>query len=121
MLICAMLWFALILVFAQIASPVSGRSTLVLAGLSQSLSLVPLATMLLKSAGPRFRGRVMGVRMLAIYGLPIGLLVAGLLIPRLGFRTTASVYCLVGLASMALIGIRWRAVIWPLDAIGNQR
>jgi len=121
MLICAMLWFALILVFAQLASPVSGRIMLVLAGLSQSLSLVPLATMLLKSAGPRFRGRVMGVRMLAIYGLPIGLLVAGLLIPRLGFRTTASVYCLAGLASMVLIGIRWRAVIWPLDAIGNQR
>jgi predicted MFS family arabinose efflux permease len=121
MLICAMLWFALILIFVQLGNPVTGRIALLLAGLSQSLSLVPLATMLLKSAGPRFRGRVMGVRMLAIYGLPIGLLIAGMLIPRIGFRVTATVYCVLGLASMTLIGIRWRAVIWPLDAIGNQR
>jgi len=121
MLIYAALWFTSILIFVQIADPGLGRLILVLAGFAQSLSLVPLSTMLLKSAGPRFRGRVMGVRMLAIYGLPIGLLIAGVLIPRIGFRPTASVYCLLGLASMAWIGIKWRAVIWPLDAVGNQR
>jgi hypothetical protein len=92
-----------------------------LAGIAQSLSMVPLSTMLLRSAGPKFRGRVMGVRMLAIYGLPIGLLVAGVLIPWIGFRVTASLYCVLGLVLMALIGVRWRAVIWPLDAVGNQR
>ena len=42
--------------------------------LPQSLSLVPMSVLLLHSAGERFRGRVMGVRMLAIYGVPIGLL-----------------------------------------------
>ena len=121
MLICAAMWFALILLFVQLPNPATGRVTLVLAGFAQSLSMVPLSTMLLKSAGPKFRGRVMGVRMLAIYGLPIGLLVAGVLIPWIGFRATASVYCLLGLACMALIGVRWREVIWPLAAIGNQR
>jgi MFS family permease len=121
MLICAALWFALVLLFVQMPSPAGGRIALVMAGFAQSLSMVPLATMLLKSAGTRYRGRVMGVRMLAIYGLPIGLLAAGVLIPLIGYRVTASAYCLLGLASMALIGIRWRAVIWPLDAIGNQR
>jgi len=121
MLINASLWFALILVFVQIPNPSAGRLMLVLAGLAQSLSMVPLSTMLLRSAGPKFRGRVMGVRMLAIYGLPIGLLFAGVLIPWVGFRATASLYCLTGLASMALIGVHYRASIWPLDAIGNQR
>jgi MFS family permease len=121
MLICASLWFALLLVFVQVANPTAGRMTLVLAGIAQSLSMVPLSTMLLRSAGPKFRGRVMGVRMLAIYGLPIGLLVAGVLIPWIGFRITASTYCFLGLALMALIGVRWRQVIWPLDAVGNQR
>ena len=53
---------------------------LVVAGLRQSLSLVPMSVLLLHSAGERFRGRVMGVRMLAIYGVPIGLLIAGALI-----------------------------------------
>jgi len=121
MVIYAVVWFALILGFVQIANPAAGRIALVLAGFAQSLSLVPLSAMLLRSAGPKFRGRVMGVRMLAIYGLPIGLLIAGLLIPRIGFRPTASLYCLSGLASMAWIGFKWRAVIWPLDVPGNQR
>ena len=121
MLVFSMLWFALILIFVQLADPVAGRITLVLAGFTQSLSMVPLSTMLLKSAGPKFRGRVMGVRMLAIYGLPVGLLIAGTLIPWIGFRATASIYCLLGLACMAAIGARWRDVIWPLDAAGNQR
>jgi hypothetical protein len=121
MLICGATWFALLLVFVQIANPTMGRVTLVLAGFAQSMSMVPLSTLLLKSAGPRFRGRVMGVRMLAIYGLPIGLLMAGTLIPWIGFRLTASLYCVLGLLFMALIGLRWREAIWPLDAIGNQR
>jgi MFS family permease len=121
MLTCGLLWFALILIFVQVPHPAAGQITLVLAGIAQSLSMVPLSTMLLRSAGPKFRGRVMGVRMLAIYGLPIGLLVAGVLIPWVGFRATASGYCLAGLASMTLVGVKWRQVIWPLDAIGNQR
>jgi hypothetical protein len=60
--------------------PAGGRLALILAGFMQSLSLVPMSVMLLTSAGERFRGRVMGVRMLAIYGVPIGLLAAGGLI-----------------------------------------
>jgi predicted MFS family arabinose efflux permease len=121
MMICGVLWFALILTFVQISSPAAGRLTLMLAGFAQSLSMVPLSTILLKSAGPKFRGRVMGVRMLAIYGLPIGLLIAGILVPWIGIRATASSYCVLGLLVMVLIGARWRAVLWPLDAIGNQR
>jgi MFS family permease len=121
MMICGSLWFALLLMFVQIPYPAAGRFTLLLAGLAQSLSMVPLSTMLLKSAGPKYRGRVMGVRMLAIYGLPIGLLVAGVLIPSIGFPATASIYCVLGLAFMGLIGLRWRDSLWPLDAVGNQR
>jgi MFS family permease len=121
MLICASAWFALLLIFVQFSHPAAGQVTLVVAGFAQSMGLVPLTTMLLKSAGPRYRGRVMGVRMLAIYGLPIGLLVAGVMIPWVGFRATASVYCLLGLVLMAVIGVRWRASLWPLEAAGNQR
>jgi hypothetical protein len=41
------------------------------AGLNQSLSMVALSILLLRtSSEERFRGRVMGVRMLAIYTLP---------------------------------------------------
>jgi len=121
MLICGAVWFALILIFVQLSNPAAGRATLLLAGFAQSLSMVPLSAMLLKSAGPKFRGRVMGVRMLAIYGLPIGLLIAGVLIPWIGYRATVSVYCVLGLLCMALIGARYHAEVWPLTAPGNQR
>ena len=120
-MIFAVAWFVMVLVFVQMPGPMSGRITLVLAGFAQSLSMVPLATMLLKTAGVRYRGRVMGVRMLAIYGLPLGLLGAGLLIPRIGFHATASLYCVTGLGCVALIWLWWRPALWPLEAVGNQR
>src|ERR1051326_8702789 len=121
MMICGSVWFTLILIFVQMPTSGSGEITLVIAGFAQSLSLVPLSTMLLKSAGARYRGRVMGLRMLAIYGLPIGLMVAGVLIPWIGFRTTASLYCALGLAGVGLMGVHFRTVVWPLDSAGNQR
>ena len=39
--------------------------------------MVSHTVMLLRTATARFRGRVIGVRMLAIYSLPLGLLTAG--------------------------------------------
>jgi hypothetical protein len=80
-----------------------------------------MAVMLLHGAGARFRGRVMGVRMLAIYGLPIGLLAAGGLIERFGFRATASGYCVAGLLLTGMIAVRWHAALWPQDAAANAR
>ena len=121
MMVFGTAWFALLLLFVQVQTVGAGRIVLVLAGFTQSMSMVPLSAMLLKSAGTRFRGRVMGVRMLAIYGLSIGLPVAGALIPWIGYRATASAYCIVGLIWMAWIGFHWRGVIWPLSAPGNQR
>jgi hypothetical protein len=121
MILFALAWYAALLVFVQMQGPVSGRIVLAIAGFTQSLSLVPMSVLLLHSAGERFRGRVMGVRMLAIYGVPIGLLAAGALIERLGFAVTASLYCLVGAASTLFIALFWRAALWPVDAPANAR
>ena len=114
-------WYAMLLVFVHLPGINGGRISLMLAGFAQSLCMVPMAVMLLHSAGARLRGRVMGVRMLAIYGLPIGLLAAGILVERFGFAATASGYCLIGLALTALIGVRWRHALWRLDAPANAR
>jgi hypothetical protein len=121
MILFALGWYAALLLFVQMRTPISGRMVLVIAGFSQSLSLVPMSVMLLHSAGERFRGRVMGVRMLAIYGVPIGLLGAGMLIERIGFAVTASLYCLVGAVLTLGIALHWRAALWPADAPGNAR
>jgi MFS family permease len=121
MLIYTGVWYAMLLAFAHMPGINGGRISLVLAGFAQSLCMVPMAVMLLHSAGSRFRGRVMGVRMLAIYGLPIGLLAAGGLIERFGFAATASGYCVFGLLLTVAIALRWRTALWPADAPSNAR
>jgi MFS family permease len=120
MIIFALAWYVMLLVFVQMRSPGGGSAALILAGLAQALSLVPMSAMLLHSAGA-FRGRVMGMRMLAIYGLPIGLTAAGALIDRIGFVATATLYCGIGILLTLLIALHWRAALWPLQAQANAR
>jgi predicted MFS family arabinose efflux permease len=120
MIVFAIAWYAMLLAFVRMRDPTSGSLTLICAGLAQSLSLVPMSALLLHGAGA-YRGRVMGMRMLAIYGLPLGLLSAGALIDRIGFAPTATLYCSLGIALTLLIALRWRAALWPLHAQANAR
>jgi hypothetical protein len=83
--------------------------------------MVPMQAMLLRVAAERFRGGVMGIRMLMIYGVPIGLMIAGPLIGRFGYPATATLYCTIGLAFTLLIAVRWRAHLWKLGAPANAR
>ena len=112
MIVAAVIWHILVLVFAQMTTLESGIAMLILCGFAQSLTMVCHTVMLLSASDPRYRGRIMGVRMLAIYSLPLGLLIAGVLINLVGFRATASLYAVVGLAFTVLIAIRWRASLW---------
>ena len=112
MIVATLIWYALLLAFAQMPGPLGGIVCLLLAGLAQSLCMVPLSIILLRAAGEKFRGRVMGVRMMAIYSLPLGLLAAGPLIDWMGFRAMASLYAIIGLVCTAIITLRWRAHLW---------
>jgi MFS family permease len=112
MIVAAIVWHILVLVFAQMTTLESGIVMLILCGFAQSLTMVCHTVMLLSASSPRYRGRIMGVRMLAIYSLPLGLLIAGVLIGLIGYRATASLYAIVGLAFTVLIALRWRASLW---------
>lgn len=113
-------WYLLTLLFAQMDSLGAGVAMLLLSGLAQSLGMVPLAAMLLRSSEERFRSRVMGIRMLAIYTLPLGLLAAGPLIEHFSFRAMATAYCLSGLALTVWVGVRWRRHVWHCSAPANR-
>ena len=117
---CAV-WYVLLLCFSRMPDAVSGSVALMAAGLAQSLCLVPLSAMLLRTSDERYRGGVMGVRQLMIYGVPIGLLVAGPLIARYGYPATVALYCSSSLIVIALIAMYWRAHLWQLDAAANAR
>ena len=121
MLIACALWYAMIVVFAQMKSPGGGSMMLMLAGFAQSYGMISMSAMLLRTAGDEYRSRVMGMRMLAVYGLPIGLLISGPLIANFGYPATATLYCAVGLAATLLIALRWREHIWRREAPANMR
>jgi predicted MFS family arabinose efflux permease len=112
MIAATAIWYALLLAFSQMNTMLGGGVCLLLAGFVQSFTMVPLMVVLIRAAAVQFRGRVMGVRQLAIYSLPIGLLTAGLLIEQIGFHATATLYALVGLGCTALIAVRWREALW---------
>src|SRR6516164_8110686 len=110
------IWYGLLLVFAHVKTMPLAMVCLMLAGIAQSMSMISIAVILMRSASERFRGRVMGVRMMVIYGLPFGLLAAGSLIDLVGFSATATLYAASGLALMTAIALRWREDLWPVHA-----
>lgn len=112
-------WYAMLLVFIALKSMPAAMLCLVLAGMSQSLSMIAAAVILMRTASARYRGRVMGVRMMVIYGLPVGLLAAGSLIDLIGYGATGSLYAISGLIAMAAIALHWRADLWPVHAPAN--
>jgi predicted MFS family arabinose efflux permease len=109
------------LLFGHMETRSGGILVLVLAGFAQSLGMVSMSAMLLRNSADRLRGRIMGLRMLAIYGVPVGLLVSGPLIGRFGYPATATAYSVIGLAVTLLIAVRWREHLWKLDAPANLR
>jgi MFS family permease len=113
------LWYALLLLFAHVQTFALALPLLMVTGLVQSLAMIAMAASLLQAAGDRFRARVMGVRTLAVYGLPLGLMAAGALVERLGFPAAISLYCAIGLVFTVLIGVRWRASVWQAAPAGR--
>ena len=119
MIIAAVIWHILVFWFAQMQTLWTGVAMLMLCGFAQSLTMVSHTVILLSASSPRYRGRIMGVRMLAIYSLPLGLLAAGVLIGWIGFRATASLYAVVGLAFTVLIAVKWRASLWQSRTVAG--
>ena len=121
MLIFTVIWYTLILLFAQMETLVAGMLVIMTTGCAQSLSMISMSGMLLRNSDDRLRGRVMGIRMLAVYGMPVGLITAGPLIDRYGYPLTAMLYCSIGLALTFYIAFRWREHLWHADAPANRR
>ena len=120
MLIFSCIWFVLMFAFGHVTSMAVGASILVFVGLAQSLCITPLAAVMLRSAHEQFLSRVMGMRILAIMGLPLGLLISGPVISAVGFTTTSTVYSITGLCMTAFVAVRWRACLWSTSAKANR-
>jgi predicted MFS family arabinose efflux permease len=119
MVLAAAVWFLVDVLFAFNTHLGLGMALLWLAGLAQSLCMTPLAAVMLRVTEPAYRGRVMGMRMLAIWGLPMGLLLSGPLIERWGYASTAGLYSALGLLLTGAMAWHWRAHIWHVQAPAN--
>ena len=121
MIVAGVAWYTILFAFARMQDHSGGMLMLMLAGLAQSVCMVTLFVVMLRITNDKFRGRVMGVRMLVIYSLPLGLLAAGVLIDLIGFGAMATLYAAVGLLLTVAIAVRWHAVIWHVQTPANAR
>jgi predicted MFS family arabinose efflux permease len=111
------IWYVLLLGFGHVQSMHGGLLVLLAAGFVQNVAMISMASTLLAAAGDGFRARVMGVRTLAVYGLPLGLMASGALIKRIGYPLTISASAALGLILTLLIGIKWRASLWQRNSV----
>lgn len=114
-------WCMTLVVFAYNTSLTAGLMLMVIVGAMQSLSMVSMAIMLLKTSEEHLRGRVMGVRILAIFSQVIGLPIAGVMIGWIGFSSTALALAGGALVITIWITMRWQTELWPRNAVANLR
>jgi predicted MFS family arabinose efflux permease len=121
MIVCALVWMACNLVFSWLTTLVAGEIVLFVSGLFQSFCMIPMSVILLRVTDPALRGCVMGVRMLAVYGMPLGLLLAGPLVEWASFALTGTLYSAVGIVFTLAVAVWWRADLWDRSASVNVR
>ncbi len=96
LVLCMFLWHVGILAVALSRQLYLAWGLLVLTGVVQSMSMATIAGLLLATTPGEFRGRIMGLRQLAIYPLPLGTAVTGALVSSLGITTTVLICTVVG-------------------------
>lgn len=108
----SLIWFVLLLLFSQAGTKDVALVLLVLIGMAQGFAMLAVFIALLTTTEAAFRGRVLGVRSLAIYGLPIGLVLSGFIIEGIGFEATVLLYSLTGIVLTVLVAIKWYKDVW---------
>jgi MFS family permease len=120
MLVFCLVWQVLTIALGMTQSLGIGLVVLAMTGLAQGLCMVPMTVIQLRNAPADLRGRIAGLRTLAVYGLPLGLWLSGPLIERAGFAVATLVYGGVGLVATLAMLLLWRAHLWPADAAANR-
>ena len=89
-------------------------SIVLLAGIFQSFSMVIMAMFILRYTSEDMRSRVLGVRQLAVYGLPLGLVISGFVSEN--FDVVAA---LIGNAVVGLLLLAFVLITWPRPLLHN--
>ena len=111
MVIWLVIWHLFILLLGLFSIPMTASVVITMIGLAQSFAMIPMSVLLLKITDEVYRGRVSGVRMLAVYGMPMGLLTGGALIEWIGIPATTVIFGLTGILTTLVIVARWRTIL----------
>jgi len=111
MVIWLVVWHLFILLLGLFSIPMAASVVITVIGLAQSFAMIPMSVLLLKITDEVYRGRVSGVRMLAVYGMPMGLLTGGALIVWIGIPATTVIFGLTGILTTLVIVARWRTIL----------
>jgi predicted MFS family arabinose efflux permease len=120
MMITMVVWYLLLILFAQTDSNALGLGLLALIGASISFCMISMSVVLMTFTKFEMRGRVMGVRMLAVYGLPMGLVIGGWLIEQYGVKASITGYATGGLVLTGLSVLRWPGLLKGFDRSERQ-
>ena len=114
-------WHVGIIVMSKITWFTPSLPVLALTGMMQSLSMVTMAMMILKFVTPEMRGRVLGLRQLSVYGLPLGLLCTGFISEQYGITMSLVGSGILGLILLVFVAVKWPRIIKrpgsPLDQV----
>ncbi len=106
-------WLIAVLFFTRSQWMDLSLAILLVAGVSQSFGVVTMDSLLLRLCPVELRGRIMGVRSMTVYGMPMGLLLAGALASVLGAPTAIAIIAAGGVAMVVVVAL-WLRGLWTL-------
>ena len=91
------LWHCIMLITSIVKSKLFLSIILFMYGVAGSISMISMAVLILSIAQKNMIGRIIGIRQLAIFTLPIGLIISGYLIDVIGIVISLQVVTISGL------------------------
>jgi len=103
LIVAVVAWHATMVIFSASSSFPVSLAILLVMGMAFSSSLVLILTVLLRTALPEFRGRITGLRVLAIYAHTFGSLSSGGMAGAWGAPVAANINAFVGIVLVSIL------------------
>ena len=115
LLLASLGWHGALLLFSHSIWFGPSLAILLAVGAAQAFTLVSIAMLLLRLTTSDMRGRIMGVRSMVVYALPIGLLISGALADKFGAPMALAASGFLGLALTVGVAMRLKS-LWSLHS-----
>ena len=111
MFCAAAVWHMGIMVMSAVHGFYLSIPVIFVIGTAQSVTVVILLMLIIDLVPYDVRGRIIGLRQLAVYGLPIGLIITGFTAGEIGILSALILTCIMGLISLVVILICWPEIL----------